>query len=258
MPMNFQEQDAIPRRINLYWHDTNVTGAILDNCLSSLYRFHSTESWSIYLWTAEKLPINMPLPINWDLLGHEHRSDYVRLWTLAYEGGVWSDAYMLHAQPLDTIFNFLLSGVHAFSPPPPYDLVPADSIENWLLACSPGDAFMYAWFQSFSDRVSTCPTTLSYYSMHEISMQLRKEFPGHPIYLHDSCLGPYEGWCQTFREPLLYGFANAWALAYGATKTTKLNKYSRNVAELWPIIASIYLVAFAFLIFLIQKLTCPS
>lgn len=252
MSMYCQSPTMVPRQINLYWHDMNHIGTILNSCLSSLHQWHPRECWNIHLWTAEHLPENMSIPPNWGMLCHEHRADYVRLWILAHEGGIWSDAYMLHGKPIDRIFNLTLPGIHAFSPPPPYDLVPSDSIENWLLACSPGDAFMQRWFHEFSNRVAISSTSLPYYSMHDISIQLRKEFPAHPIYLLDSCTGPYKSWCQTQREPLLYGLNIAWDLAYGPRTTTKLNKYSRNVAEYWPLIASLYLLLFAFLIFLIN------
>eukprot|EP00930_Biecheleria_cincta_P032847 TRINITY_DN22761_c0_g1_i1.p1 TRINITY_DN22761_c0_g1~~TRINITY_DN22761_c0_g1_i1.p1 ORF type:complete len:534 (+),score=56.36 TRINITY_DN22761_c0_g1_i1:23-1624(+) len=106
-----ENQSAIPKIIWTFWQNvdnetTSPIPAFIDACLETMratnpnYEVRRLNETEVSKWLDPE-----DLPVNWNDLHVEHRSDVIRLALLVRYGGVWADASTVMTHPMDQLLG---------------------------------------------------------------------------------------------------------------------------------------------------------
>ena len=154
---------TIPRILYMLWLQGERPGIVRMNFerwarLNPNYRLEILDQ-------SAALAVLAGLPLKLDQLTPQALSDVLRLRLLHKTGGIWADATVFPAKPLDDWLPQLItpSGFFAFERPKP-----DRPISSWFLAATPDNAMIRAWWQK----------VLDYWS---VPRTLRKGIPDDPV-----------------------------------------------------------------------------
>ena len=100
----------IPRTIHYCWFGHNPMPPLAEQCIASWHQ-HMPE-WNYWLWNEDNFDVNStPYTAEAYATGkYAFVSDYVRLWALQHEGGLYLDTDVKVFRPMDDLLTF-----HAFA-----------------------------------------------------------------------------------------------------------------------------------------------
>ena len=135
--------DSLPRRIWTYWHQGwgNAPG-VVQRCATTWQR--RNPGWVVHKLDAASEVVREALPPAVDDVrpALPARSDLLRLGLLAKYGGVWADATLWCARPLDAWIHKVATPSGFFG----YDRPSCDRpVDSWLLAARPGSLVVVRW-----------------------------------------------------------------------------------------------------------------
>ncbi len=134
----------LPRRIWTYWHQGwGAAPGVVQRCGETWRR--RNPGWVVHQLDANSDAVGEVLPpiVEEARPALPARSDLLRLALLARHGGVWADATLWCAKPLDA----WIDGVTAPSGFFGYDRPSCDRpVDSWLLAARPGSLVVARWF----------------------------------------------------------------------------------------------------------------
>lgn len=140
----------IPKRIWIYWDRGEAAApALVQRCIRSWRE--ANPGWEVVVLDARSCGAEVDMPPLPASIAPAHFADVLRLRLLARHGGVWADATLFCARPLDDWLPMLagqsgffvfswIAGDRAFLGPSA-----SRTIGNWFLASEPGGALITAW-----------------------------------------------------------------------------------------------------------------
>ena len=162
------------------------------------------------------------MPIGYETLTAQHKSDWARVSAIADTGGVWMDVSCVLLKPIATWVDMTAEAVQGFTVPWS-ECGPI--MENWAFAAPANNTFMRAWREEFRmaigvgfqqykrDVMRTTKLPCSkmrwwtpYLTQHLAYWITRKRLPDAPIILHDSRTGPFliQEMCKSSMDCDLY------------------------------------------------------
>lgn len=200
--------NIIPKIIWTYWNNLENVPSIVKKCIDTWY-YHCND-YNIIILNNERFKQLTEIDIN-DALSisnnHSYQltSDFVRLVVINMYGGIWMDASMICAQPLDWIHDIQQKNDYEFIG----YRVPSQElqvIDSWFLAAVPNSTFMYDWMMeflyalSFNSGLDYCryvngiysipfefKITLPYLMIHLAAWKIRNDNPNkYNIYILES------------------------------------------------------------------------
>lgn len=153
----------IPNVIYTYWHDNNVPVTVR-SCIQTWKRLHP--DYTIHLITKDTLSEFVPVSVSssWIHATTPQRfTDFLRLYLLSKNGGIWMDASIR--------LNRRLDWVHAYQRAEKSEYVgftinffketDVPVIDSWFMASVPDSMFMKNWYEKF-DHINTYKTVEMY------------------------------------------------------------------------------------------------
>lgn len=153
----------IPNVIYTYWHDTNLPLTV-QSCIQTWKRYHP--DYTIHLITKDTLSEFVPVSISssWVHATTPQRfTDFIRLYLLSKNGGIWMDASIR--------LNRRLDWVHAYQRAEKSEYVgftinlfkktDVPVIDSWFMASVPNSMFMNNWYDTFN-HINTYKTVEMY------------------------------------------------------------------------------------------------
>ncbi len=134
---------TLPKTIWMYWHQGEAAAPpLVAKCIQSWRDFNP--DWQIRVLDADSVSGVISLDQSVDMsradIGIQHKADLIRISLLAEHGGVWADASIYCAKPLnDWLPAALQSGFFAFS-----NLRRDCLLSNWFLASVAGNPLVVA------------------------------------------------------------------------------------------------------------------
>ena len=124
----------IPKNLFTYWGGSERP-AFVEACMHRMQEINPT--WRFQCITDDDMCGTLPCLTS---LSVQHRSDWARCCALFMHGGVWLDASVLCARPLESWVDCSSNSVQGFSTP--FDKT---ILENWAFAAPQQSAFIAEW-----------------------------------------------------------------------------------------------------------------
>jgi len=141
----------IPNVIYTYWH-SGEHPTLVKKCIQS-WRRHNP-SYKIVIISKENIKDYIPFDIDTLRFANtqQQKSDFIRCYILAANGGIWLDASLYLNQSLDWIHSYQHAENSEFVGYKLNGFTYLDNspvIENWFMACIPNSTFMKDWTNTF-------------------------------------------------------------------------------------------------------------
>lgn len=145
----------IPKIIWTYWHDKEYDSFLTKNFQEWRDKMGGY-GWTINILGPEDFPDTVPSTLY--KFDHPHQADWIRLYKLKYEGGLWLDASIIINEPdkLEimyqqavkdkrdlVVFKTKLHETHGKLP----------IIENWFIMAPINSNFISLWFEEFNTAI---------------------------------------------------------------------------------------------------------
>lgn len=226
----------LPKKLWIYWHQGWDTAPDLARA--------GLESWRSFNPGWEILPIDRTsaeqlsgVAAYADRMGIAHFTDILRLDLLRRHGGVWADASIICARPLDDWLPVMMgSGFFAFAKP-----FPDRMMSNWFLASTPGHSLVDIWLKAIEAYWAGHDKAIAY-TVHHYLFELcyardaafRADWDATPQLRPDACHG-----LQAFLKGQASAGQRDALLAAGTAPMHKLSfKLEKNPAEMLQLLRS--------------------
>jgi hypothetical protein len=153
LPLEGFDSYILPKHVWIYW-DSDTMPPLIER----IYRYNSTNlvGWKITLLHNSTLGQYIPsFPTNYNSLGIQQKSDWIRLYLLKNYGGLWMDASTIinDGSAVDALYNESVqkkSQLTAFTyREKPDDIIPKN-IESWFLMAPKNSIVIEDWYNEFT------------------------------------------------------------------------------------------------------------
>jgi len=228
------KQSKIPNIIYTYWHDENIP-PFINKCINSWKKYNPT--YNIIILNKNNISKYISIDIyNLKFAKTQQQiADFIRIYILAQNGGIWLDATIYLNASLDWIHSyqvnensefvgFKINGTCKYK-----GTLPAPIVENWFLSCIPNSQFIKDWkdmffsinnYNSIDDYVSFITKTTdlkgidapNYLTMHIACQYILQNFKkNYTLSLLEAEKGPFLylntiNWDNIYLLPILLYF----------------------------------------------------
>ena len=180
--------NKIPNVIYTYWH-TEEKPKLVQKCINSWKRHNPTYK----IIVLSKNNIRNYIPFDIDSLRfantQQQKSDFIRIYLLSKNGGIWLDSTIYLNQSLDWInayqYNenseFIGYKINGFT-----QLDNSPVVENWFMACIPNSIFMNDWKNTFYS-INAYNTIDDYVNSIKLNTDIQKIYNPHYLTMHIAC-----------------------------------------------------------------------